>query len=168
MQGIFAKPILLAQGREGGLAFLLVGAWDGSCSLAGWIRPHAAQTLLTFGKDRIVELPRCFQVCPEAFGLPCFHDKGQLEQKGGRLALFCHQVHILRWGVAGTSIPSIAALTASVKRDQMPVHAVWPPVQDSLLIRPRIFSPRLWASLITWSYCCNAVNPLHPLLVQSL
>ncbi len=65
------------------------------------------QAALPQGEQRIVELPACFQVRTQAFGLCCIDDQGQFEQKRGHLlfwlpdffgalcALCCHLPYLL-------------------------------------------------------------------------
>jgi hypothetical protein len=62
VQGGFAEAIPLAQGGEGGGSLGLVGARKSTSSLPGRISSHAAQALLSFGEDGIVELASGFQV----------------------------------------------------------------------------------------------------------
>src|SRR5258708_912424 len=60
VQAIFRKLIPLAQSRKGGLALLLLSAWQGTGGLPGRISPHEAQAALPLGEESVVELTSSF------------------------------------------------------------------------------------------------------------
>src|SRR5690349_7700421 len=85
MQGVFREAIALPQSAESRCSLVLVCTRDGTSRLPSRIGSHPAQPSLSFGEQRIVELPPSFQMPPDAFGLARIDLQRQFQQKRGGL-----------------------------------------------------------------------------------
>jgi len=84
VQRVLRKAVLLAHTPESDCAVLFARARNSPGRLPGRIGPHRSQPFQTYGEHGIVELPACFQVAPDMFGLALVHHEGQFQQKGWR------------------------------------------------------------------------------------
>src|SRR5215469_14488451 len=120
VKGVLGKAVLLSQGREGGIALLLLASGDGASRLPRRIGAHLSQAAVSFREHRVIELPPDFQVGTQTFRLPCVDDQGQFEEQRGRflfemLALLVVLCAHLPLTCVRTFFPIIAGSPLSVK-----------------------------------------------------
>jgi hypothetical protein len=84
VQGVFRKSVLRSQCLKGTLPFQLLGTRNSAGSLPGRIGAHAAQPLLPFGQDRVIELARGFQMGTETLRLAGRDLEREFQEKGWR------------------------------------------------------------------------------------
>jgi hypothetical protein len=84
VQRVLGEPILLPEHAKGALSFYLLRARNGPRALPGGIGPHAVQPSLPFGQDRVIHLPRRFQMRAHALRLIGGHLEREFQEKGRR------------------------------------------------------------------------------------
>src|SRR5262249_31586259 len=88
MKRVFREAMLAPQRSERTRTFLLLGAGNGTCLLPDGVSAHTAQPPLSLRQDRVIYLPRRFQMGTHPFGLAWRDPERQFQEERGRQFVF--------------------------------------------------------------------------------